>query len=921
MIFNKKYFPFIIVCIFTFTTVKSQQLGLKFTSSTGSESEVINNQTISLGYFHNTSSLESTKLTIKNNDPTNDLNINNISAGNSQISVFIPFNPTTSQSYKAKTLSPGEEFSFQIYYGLNSQKIYKHENYISFTTNDISNPNVKVNFVVNPETGVLKMTPEKPYNLINRTINLGNVKINHSKSFQIEMRNVGKGYMNVLPFENIITNNKLSTSTTKVYQIGEGGSFNTNLRFEGVTPGEINSSFDVKLEHGNFDKQTYQIIGKVIAPRIQFSYNSNIISDGIEVTLPDNGKVLADYFIAVKNTGDDILTVTRINIENDTESEFTINNDMSSVTINPGQTYKYKLHYHPKKVGQKNIKVTFNSDAYSQNRFSANFKLKVSEMAPVIRLSDRDNKQYGYSDIFKMGLANNEQTVEKDIVITNGGDKKLIISNIVKSEDTYSNFEIINSPKMSLSPGEKTFLSLRFTPKKFRSTRYLVHLNFKSNSKYANDFIFKVEINHNFSDIYATIGLRNFNSGSTFDMGIQSVNAERRIKFALKNESKNPMSIENIRILDDSDKELKIFMKPEAPIAFGNTDTIGFIYNPTKTGKKTSAKLCFETSDYCNKIFVLNLKGRPIKPTVRLWRYGKFKIVENNSTIDYSTINSYTVRELDFTIVNRTEDKLNVSDFKIESPDAITVVVDKVINHSLSYGQELKYILKFSCIKPGEHITKLSFKTNDYENPVFTYYIKLKGTMPVIELYSGKTKLESNDKLEFKKGTTAKLLIKNTGNNTLNITNVHFTGSDADSFEVKGIKRQIVEGGSNEIELEHTGISKSKESATLQFTTDDATIPLFKLQLACENKITSIDESLAKSIKVYPNAFADHINVEHNLQGNTTLNIFNSYGILLYKSQSLKRDSRHDLQILPSGIYFLQIINSNKSYTKRIIKK
>lgn len=80
----------------------------------------------------------------------------------------------------------------------------------------------------------------------------------------------------------------------------------------------------------------------------------------------------------------------------------------------------------------------------------------------------------------------------------------------------------------------------------------------------------------------------------------------------------------------------------------------------------------------------------------------------------------------------------------------------------------------------------------------------------------------------------------------------------------------------------------------------------------------------AKSeIIVYPNPSTDKLNLQflNSLENNTQIDLFNSFGKVVYSMMVLNKQIEIDLESSPKGIYFLQVKNSQTQKVFKIVKE
>jgi hypothetical protein len=93
--------------------------------------------------------------------------------------------------------------------------------------------------------------------------------------------------------------------------------------------------------------------------------------------------------------------------------------------------------------------------------------------------------------------------------------------------------------------------------------------------------------------------------------------------------------------------------------------------------------------------------------------------------------------------------------------------------------------------------------------------------------------------------------------------------------------------------------------------------------------VGNISEALAdNTIKSYPNPFSDYIISEfyNHANAQTEIRLLNSMGKVIKTgnlstmAQGINRIKLEDLGQLPKGIYFIQVSNGGRSYTRKVVK-
>lgn len=89
----------------------------------------------------------------------------------------------------------------------------------------------------------------------------------------------------------------------------------------------------------------------------------------------------------------------------------------------------------------------------------------------------------------------------------------------------------------------------------------------------------------------------------------------------------------------------------------------------------------------------------------------------------------------------------------------------------------------------------------------------------------------------------------------------------------------------------------------------------FYSEKACALSISGFEKN---EISMYPNPASDNVILE-NLEGNTTINILDFTGKLVYTTQTVHESLQLDLTGFTKGIYLVQIISRDKTMVKKLV--
>lgn len=86
------------------------------------------------------------------------------------------------------------------------------------------------------------------------------------------------------------------------------------------------------------------------------------------------------------------------------------------------------------------------------------------------------------------------------------------------------------------------------------------------------------------------------------------------------------------------------------------------------------------------------------------------------------------------------------------------------------------------------------------------------------------------------------------------------------------------------------------------------------------DNIYEINNENSMTFNVYPNPANDFINIEinNNYDSNFNISIYNSLGIKVIETSN---ENTINIEDLPSGMYFINVMTENFSQTKKVMKR
>jgi len=653
-----------------------------------------------------------------------------------------------------------------------------------------------------------------------------------------------------------------------------------------------------------------------MAPVAQLEYNSAIVANGAEITLPENSFKEAQYLFKLKNTGDYKLDVRNVIVENN--SELSVKPSNTFTTINPEASSNIDLSFIPKTIGDKKYKITVNSDGYQSEKIE--FYVNIKVVAAKLSLLDEDGNEYSHYDKFEFIYNGKGESVSKRLFIKNIGNIPLSISNIKEEFDYFDNFNIDIENKIDLAPSETKAIEISYSPDtEFRKKEHTTSLAISSNDLNYKDILFRIVAKNQYADIAMKSNEFDFEHNYTYDFYNTSVNKPKEAEFEIFNHGSIDLLMSDIKIIENESGYYKISKMPsKLTLKPGEKDIIKLMYAPQKIDGDNKVKLSITTNDYKCKEFNLNIQGYAQKPTLSLMQQNEAFGIANNELSNYGVMSASDIREQDYTFKNMGSDVLKVTDLQIIAPDGGKAIVSREINETIKYLDKNTFTIKYNCTKPGENIFTIKFSTNDYENNKFEFKVKFDARIPIFEIHTDKL-LEDNELIDFIDNKSRKFTVKNNGTAALELKKLYFEGENKDDFELNIDKQYIETGEELSFIVKCISNTEGQKNAVLRIETNDINKPVIKLNINAKvDKLTSIKHNENLKIKLYPNPSVDYLYIEHDFTKPVIVTIYNMSGKMVFKSRYSETKIMLNHQLL-SGTYMLILSDKKISIRRKIL--
>jgi hypothetical protein len=142
---------------------------------------------------------------------------------------------------------------------------------------------------------------------------------------------------------------------------------------------------------------------------------------------------------------------------------------------------------------------------------------------------------------------------------------------------------------------------------------------------------------------------------------------------------------------------------------------------------------------------------------------------------------------------------------------------------------------------------------------------------------------------------------------------ISFNGESNDSIQfIEGI------GPFNLFYFEY--VSRPYDAQIRCMKKDNQLVYMNSLYLTCLDNNVGVEDIVNEKIKIFPNPAKDYFIVKKNSPNSIRIDIFNSTGILLMTATT-NYNKRIDINILPTGFYFIRIKERNKYFLSNLSKQ
>lgn len=448
------------------------------------------------------------------------------------------------------------------------------------------------------------------------------------------------------------------------------------------------------------------------------------------------------------------------------------------------------------------------SDIYIQNVLKDGNLGIVSEISVKgngVNINDNDNSP-SVQDNTDMGSTKTLTAITKSYVIMNAGNDTLKISSIVLSGTNSSDFTLGNfSAPKSIKPRDSSSFDVIYTPSGIGISNAMLTINNNDSNESVFNFAIratfkapKIEVFGN-KTLIADGDLTASDDDST-DYGAVRNNTWRNRTFEISSSGTDTLSISGIAIsgLNATDFSFVPITYPRK-LNGGKSMSLVISFNPTALGVK-AAKVTITSNDPTNPVYEFGISGKSVIPVIGLKGRNRAIADGDNSPstldgTDYGKLRTGKGISRGFTIHNSGSDRLKIDDYSIDGLNKnLFSISGPSLPAYIPSGDSASITVVYNPTTVGLHSAQVKISSDDPNASVYQFAISGSGIEPMFELL-GKNKFisdldtftELSDGTDFgalRNGqvSSSRFCVRNTGSDTLILTNLGINHSGAQGF-------------------------------------------------------------------------------------------------------------------------------------------
>lgn len=756
------------------------------------------------------------------NSGTGQLNLSNLTVTGSDFVIVAP-------GFGSSTVLPGQSTTFRVRFNALAEGTVNAT--VSFNNNDGNNNPFSFTVqgtVAVPEVTVLNGLVNVPDD---STVNVGSTVIGTPITRTFTVRNDGLATLTLsnLNLSNITGSQFVLAQGFGSSSLAPGASTTFRVRVEGTVIS--NPTAVVTFNNNDSNENPFSInltaaVSAAPAPEIELTFDgvTNIeIGNTADYSTTLVGTPVIKTF-TITNNGTANLTLSGLNVNNTTGSQFGIFSGFSTTTVTPGNTATFQIRLLANSAGSPAATITFNNNDSNEGSYSFFVVGEVLAFPEIVVLDNGTVLNDGSSVNF--GTTTFGFPITKTFTISNSGTAVLTLADL---DITGSAFEVVQGfGSSTVNPGNSTTFVVRLTANTLGAA--VGALSFTNNDGDENPFnlslngqvdpVLEPEIVVEESSIEVIDGSSTVNFGST------GVDVPVVKTFTVFNNGTAALTLANLQVNNTVGSQFVIASNfISTTLAPGQNTTFQIRLQATVPGSP-AATVSFANNDATENPFSFGVTGvvnNSPEVVVRL----DSVVVGDGSTADFgSTALGFPITKT-FEVQNIGTANLNVANLVITGTDYVEAA--GFSNLSIAPNQTATFAVRLNATMTGTLTGTVIFENNDAtENP---YNITLTAEVtfdpePEVQLLDGATDItDGTGTVDF--GTTPMglpviktFVVRNIGTANLTASNLVVPAGFEIVNDLDG--NPIPPGQQDVFQLALTATAVGSYNGQISFTTNDA---------------------------------------------------------------------------------------------------
>lgn len=425
------------------------------------------------------------------------------------------------------------------------------------------------------------------------------------------------------------------------------------------------------------------------------------------------------------------------------------------------------------------------------------------------------------------------------------------------------------------------------------------------------------------------------------DFGSAGMSRPQLKTFTVKNTGIGPLKISGISFTGTSAPEFTLSPAITFPLTVAANAATNFTvaFAPAATGLRT-AILTVSTNDFDESKYDFMIQGTGIAPEARIQGAGT-EIADGDNTpsatdlTDFGNVGKGKNNIRTFTITNTGTDTLKVNAINITGAQAAEFTLAPALTFPLNVlaNASQTFTVKFAPLATGLRNATITVVNNDQDESSYDFAVQGTSVAPEINVQgSGVTIADGDntpsaaDNTDFGHADngisqTHNFVVQNTGSDSLVISGIGFTGTNAGDFSLQAapaLPIVIVPNASQTLTVKFAPLAEGTRNASINITCNDEDESTYDFALTGirTDAHTGIGTAAAAeaSVKLYPNPAGDEaiISMVITQKSHVSISVFDLQGKLVMPAIDRSFEPGEQqvslrTAVLHNGIYFVEV--------------